>query len=343
MDLVKVCFCSIDKDWDREVLNHNVDIYHLSGWVEAAKKIDKGESRGIVATYHDKKVFFPVLIRNLEDGVWDVTSTYGYGGPIVDPKLSHEEITKVMQEVVEFLYQQGCVSWFIRLHPILNQSWSAKVGTIIEHGPTLVSDLTKSEEEHWRETQRQHRQGIKKAIKKGVTVKIESMQPRHVPTFKAIYTETMRTVKASQYYYFEEDYFYALCENIPDRLLIAIAYLDGAAISSTIFTVCKESKIIQFHLSGTLNSYRNLQPSKLITHEIRTWGREAKYECMHLGGGVGAKCDTLYNFKKGFSSSELMFKTQRIVVNAEKYQQLAEQADNTENEDDFFPIYRQRH
>ena len=342
MDVIKVDFREIDEQWDKDILNYQFDIYHLSGWVEASKEIDKGESKGIFASYKNKCLFFPVLIRALDDGLWDMTSTYGYGGPVVDETLSKQEITEVMQEVVAFLHRQGCVSWFIRLHPILNQEWSADVGTIIEHGPTLVSDLTKTEEEHWGETQRQHRQGIKKAIKAGVTVKIEKMQKEQVPLFSSIYKETMQMVKANQYYFFDDNYFYALCDYIPTRVLLATAYLEGTAIASSICTICKESKIIQFHLSGTLNDYRKLQPSKMITHEIRAWGREAGYEYLHLGGGVGAKCDTLYDYKKGFSSNELMFKTQRIIVNAEKYEQLALASGNDDTEAAFFPIYRQR-
>lgn len=96
---------------------------------------------------------------------------------------------------------------------------------------------------------------------------------------------------------------------------------------------------MQFYLVGTPNNYRNLQPSKLITHTAREWGHENGYEVLHFGGGVGERADSLYEYKKGFSST----KTWRLIVNVEKYNQLV--MDNAaltdaELQSDYFPLYR---
>ena len=345
MDSVNVRFRDIDEYWDEEVVDYNIDIYHLSGWLKSSTIIDTGEPKGIEAIYKNKKILFPLIIRNIDDKYWDATSTYGYGGPIVDPALTKSDIDAMMYGVEDFLFQKGCISWFIRLHPILNKDWKAAIGTIVTHGPTLVSDLTKTEEEHWQETQRRHRQAIKKSFKSEVIIKIEKISKSNIRVFSKIYKETMIKVCANQYYHFNDNYFSCLCDYLPNRILLITAYKGDVAISSTMCTICDESKIMQFHLSGTLDDYRILQPSKAIIHVAREWGRNQDYKFLHLGGGVGAKLDTLYEYKKGFSSEELDFKTHRVITNLEKYKVLARESEYIDMNMnlDFFPIYRKPH
>ena len=341
---IKVSFRAIDEDWDDAFSEHTFDIYHLCGWVNASTSIDKGTPKGIVAEYNHKKAFFPILIRQVDADSWDATSTYGYGGPIIDEALTLDEIDLMLEKISAFLSEQGCVSWFIRLHPIINERWNTTIGTTVTHGPTLMSDLTKSEAEHWRETQNQHRRGIKKALKMNVTTKIEPLSEDNIHIFSKIYKETMHSIRADQYYFFSDDYFYSLSKNLKSRLLLITAYQEGVAIASSLYTACEESGVMQFHLGGTLNDYRDLQPSKLIMHVAREWGRENEYKILNFGGGVGAKLDSLYNYKKGFSSSEMDFKTHRIIVNPLKYGQLIAQnkAAIGNVASDFFPLYRQR-
>lgn len=344
MDKVCVSFRAIDEDWDKEILDYNLDIYHLSKWIKASTFIDEGTPQGIVAKYKHKKMFFPILIRHIDDEYWDATSTYGYGGPVIDNDLTDNEINMMLEEIKLFLFKEGCVSLFMRLHPILNKELIPTVGTVITHGLTLMSDLTKSEDEHWKETQNQHRRGIKKALKMNVTTKIEPLTEERALVFSNIYKETMENLEASQYYFFNDSYFYALSKNLRERLLLITAYKDDQAIASTICTVCKESGIMQFHLGGTLNYYKNLQPSKLITHVARDWGRQNNYKILHLGGGVGAKLDSLYEYKKGFSSQELLFKTYRLITNAKEYSKLVSNIGLNEDDldSDFFPLYRKK-
>jgi len=348
MSLLSVCFKAIDGAWDQEVENYPIDVYHLSGWLSASSIIDKGQPQGIMVSYNHKKMFYPIIMREIasatEAGVagWDATSTYGYGGPIVDESLSQADINIMMQAAVDFLCEQGCVSWFIRLHPILNKDWNVDVGQTIQHGPTLVSDLTKSADEHWQETQNRHRRGIRKALKAEVITKIETLSPDNVQVFSGIYNETMTSVAANDYYFFDECYFQQLCRQLPQRLLLITANKDDSAIASSIYTTCEQTGIMQFHLGGTLEVGRQWQPSKLITHVARGWGREAGYQFLHLGGGVGTNQDSLYEYKKGFSSNELVFKTHRIITNPKKYQALIKAAKHIDSEaaSDFFPLYR---
>jgi hypothetical protein len=62
---------------------------------------------------------------------------------------------------------------------------------------------------------------------------------------------------------------------------------------------------------------------------------------INLGGGVGFKMDSLFNWKAGFSSLHLDYSSWRYVVNEPIYNKLLEENHVEYNPDiDFFPLYR---
>ena len=338
---VKCSLVDVDDEWDTAVKKFNFDIYHLSGWLKSSAVIDDGQAKGLMIKFGNNELLFPLIIRRIDNIFWDATSPYGYGGPLGDSVLTNQEIDLLLQNAINFLKEQNCVSWFIRLHPILNIGWNSKFGTIVEHGPTLSSDLSKTEEEHWSETQQRHQRGIKKALKQSIYTKIEEFNENNALIFSKIYLETMKHVNASDFYLFDDLYFIALAKNLKGRILLITAYDNETPIAASIFTYCQESKIIQYHLGGTLDAYRNLQPAKLIAHIARAWGREKRYRILHLGGGLGASLDSLYEYKKGFSSNEHVFKTHRIVVNSDIYLKLLNKNGRVGQLTEYFPLYRE--
>lgn len=340
MNIVEFKFLSLDDSWDKEVQNHTFDIYHLSGWLKSSSIIDGGEAKGLVVYFRNKSILFPLIVRKLENDYWDATSTYGFGGPLGEGEFTVEELDMLLKLTLEFLKKEKCVSWFLRLNPILNKNWNSSIGKIVEHGPTLSSDLSKTEEEHWSETQNQHRRGIKKAMKSGIEIDIDSLNEKNYLTFAKIYSETMKHLNASDFYFFNDSYFLELAKNLSDRLILITAYYEGLAIASSIYGHCEESGIMQYHLGGTLNDYRNIQPAKLITHKAREWGRQNNYKLLHLGGGLGAQLDSLYEYKKGFSSNEHLFKTHRFIIDHEKYNELLDSNTEADMLEGFFPLYR---
>jgi hypothetical protein len=87
---------------------------------------------------------------------------------------------------------------------------------------------------------------------------------------------------------------------------------------------------------------------KLIIDQIRSWGTKNGYRWLHLGGGLGAQRDSLFDFKAGFSQTYLPFQASKIIVDQEAYQDLVAcrrkwmathcQLDTVS---EFFPQYRQ--
>ena len=287
--------------------------------MRAAEICDSGTALSVYATDGEQEMLVPIIRRNVGAQGWDAISPYGYGGPIASESASQDFTERAMLAIVARLREAGCISWFIRLHPLLNTDWRCSVGKVVDQGKTVSIDLTKTEEEHWRETSRSHRRNIVKAMEAGVTVRIDQ-DLAAMATFVELYNRTMDRLGASHYYKFDERYYCALVAGLGQDLKLFIAEEAGTIIAATLFTVARDAGIMQAHLFGMDERYFHRQPYKIITHVARNWGRTHGLRRLHLGGGVGgSSSDSLFSFKKGFSPDTHEFRTQRVIVRPERY------------------------
>jgi lipid II:glycine glycyltransferase (peptidoglycan interpeptide bridge formation enzyme) len=147
----------------------------------------------------------------------------------------------------------------------------------------------------------------------------------------------MERVNASEMYFFPNDYFYRFIENLPSALFLA--YYEGEAICGSLATSC--NGIIQLHLNATKDEYLKLSPLKIVWDYIRRDAITRNERWMHLGGGVGGKDDTLFQFKTRFSDLRFSFKTWRYIHDEEAYARLVfKKFANQVPPSSFFPLYR---
>ncbi len=331
---------SCDDLWGNALNSCVHDVYHTAEWIAASRHCDDGVAMAVYVCLGDQVALYPFLKRDIKNDMWDVTSAYGYGGPIFHQDATLEWMEASLASAICMLKEAGCVSWFIRLHPLLNSSWSSSVGLVENHGQTISVDLRKSAEQHWRETRSGHKGDIRKSIKAGIEIEFNK-SPEALNAFINIYRATMSALDATDYYYFKDEYFQDLLDGLGDSLLLIMAKENDVYIGASMFTLNKSSLIMQYHLSGTLPNYRHRQPSKLILHSAIKWGRDNSCSWLHLGGGVGSQEDALFGFKKGFSQNSSVFQTHRIVVNNEKYIELCDSNNSVLGDlSGFFPLYR---
>lgn len=328
-----------DIAWGDVLSRCSHDVYHRPGWLRASRHCDVGDVMGLYIKDSSNEALYPIVRRPILGGEWDATSSYGYGGPVFAHVNDASFRSSSLKAAISFLKDEGCISWFIRLHPILNSAWVSDRGLVVDHGKTVSIDLQKSEEEHWRETMSGHRGDINKAIRAGVVVRMDKSRDS-IDAFIDIYYQTMTLLNASRYYFFSRDYFYDLFDGLGDELLLFVAEEGGDVIGGSLFTASRNSGIMQYHLSGTATEFRHRQPSKLILHAAREWGRANRYLLLHLGGGVGAEEDALFKFKRGFSQNTHVFQSHRIVVNQERYGQLCRNSSCSFDLSGYFPEYR---
>jgi len=153
-------------------------------------------------------------------------------------------------------------------------------------------------------------------------------------------------VQAERSYYFGAPYFADLAKNLgPVLKLFVVRMPDGEVISGGLFTLCDD--IVQYHLGGTRNTALKLSPMALIFETVRHWSNENGARTFHLGGGVGGKADSLFQFKAHFSRQRHKFVTWRWIVAPDEYREMSRQKQLSDSErglraisPSFFPAYR---
>ena len=96
---------------------------------------------------------------------------------------------------------------------------------------------------------------------------------------------------------------------------------------------------LHYHLGATADSARDLGASNLLLYEAALWGQEQGLEEFHLGGGAGAKEDSLFAFKQRFSpGGRREFWIGKLVHDEDAYHRLS--GDAQIDLSGYFPAYR---
>jgi hypothetical protein len=318
------------------------DFCHQPAFSRLAEECGQGEARLLAVQDGDVTIAFPLLLRDIPGTTRrDVTSVYGYAGPVASTRAIPEDTRRTFLSFVEgFLREQQVVSAFSRLHPLLEQpTLLGGLGDVIPVGWTLSLDLTGSEQEQRAGYRRNHRQDVKKLQELGVTC--AEAGEEQLDAFIAMYYRTMDRVGAAPEYYFGRDYFAHMLTDMPEVTHLFMCAQDGVPIAGGIFTICRG--IVQWYFSGTSGDYAGPPPTKLLFDIARQWANAAGAHTLHLGGGVGGRRDSLYHFKAGFTHREHVYSTWRHIVDPVAYEELCRAAGAPTNgnpEGAYFPLYR---
>jgi carbamoyl-phosphate synthase large subunit len=338
----------------RGMVHH--DFYFLPGYHALAESRGEGEARLFVFEQNGYRLALPLLLRAIPKtpdaessaGPWlDATSVYGYAGPLASHEAVPKEVIRSFQASLRGrLRELRVISAFSRLHPLLAQRELLDgIGEWQPGGETVSIDLTASAEAQRGQYAANARSRLNHLRRQGATCHRDA-DKQQLAEFVEIYYETMRRVAAKDHYFFEESYFHGLAEKLGPTLQLFVAKAsDGKMISGGLFTFC--DGIVQYHLGGTRDSALKLSPMTLVLDAVRAWGHEIGARVFHLGGGVGAHADTVFQFKTRFSPRRHAFATWRWIITPEVCESLVE-AQRRSNEvrnlepvsSDYFPPYR---
>src|SRR5689334_7677549 len=100
------------------------DFYQLPGYVKlcANQEGDSARALALTAEENGAQVLIPLIARDVPGATdaWDAASPYGYSGILVSGAADPEAFAqRALDEARHFLAEQGCVSLFLRLHPLL--------------------------------------------------------------------------------------------------------------------------------------------------------------------------------------------------------------------------------
>jgi GNAT superfamily N-acetyltransferase len=339
---MEACLLDVDAPrWASFLRETPHDFYHLPAYVELCARHEDGEARALYVQDGPAAMLLPLIIRCIPGGDrCDAVSPYGYPGPLTSGTSAPEFLSAALAAGLTTLRNEGIVSVFVRLHPLLNASPPVGVGEVVLHGDTVSIDLTLPREARLALMRHNHRRDIGRAVRKGLRARMDPDFVRY-DTFKQLYRDTMVRRAASPYYLFEDAYFDRLREALDGRLHLCLVEEDAAVAAAGLFV--ETDGIVQFHLAGADEAFRRLEPSKLMVDFAADWASARGNRYLHLGGGVGGVNDSLLYYKAGFSPLRHAFRTLHAVVDEAEYDRLVaahEVRTPASPEAEFFPRYR---
>ena len=342
--MIRIIGIKESKLWDRIVCRFaNHDVYYLSGYVRAFEIHGDGIPQLLYYDNDGLRAIYVYMKRKTSiDGIFDSITPYGYGGVLFEGDTSETNLKTFWDAYVDKMNEESVVDNFVRYHPILANAIQMKeVSQVIDLGKTIALDLT-SPEIIWENIVSKNRNMIRKAEKSGVEIH-HSRDMKLFNDFIRIYNATMEKDNADAYYYFGEDFYKSIHEDLYDNYEMFYATYEGKIISMSIIIFANNQ--MHYHLSGSLLEYRNLAPTNLLLYKVALWGYEQGFKTFHLGGGVCSGEDNLYKFKAAFNrNSNYRFSIAKHIFDQDLYDELVRirAMDDPEFNADsnFFPLYR---
>jgi serine/alanine adding enzyme len=308
-------------EWDELLARLGLeDVYLRRKYVESACAIEPGAPTFL----YSNGTVFPCIVREFE-GRADVTTPYGYGGPV----NGDGDAPAFYSAYETWCRDRGVVSTFVRFHPLYENHRYAAIG-VERLGSTVAwrvegADLFERMHPH-------HRRVVRKAQRAELVVAVEEAPA--LDDFAALYERTMARLDASAFYLFTPEYWASLRE-LPCVLVTART---GKELSAAV--LCFAAKPwLHYHLGASSDEGRRLGASNLVLYEAARWAGEAGYELFHLGGGVGGRADSLYEFKRRFDpDAEREFAIGKAIHDEAAYGELS--GVTGAEAGGFFPAYR---
>lgn len=322
----RVKWNEIVHSFDRE------DIYYTNEYVQSLLLEQEGEAVLFYFRGEHSRTCYPMLILDIakdrhftdliEPKTWyDLETPYGYGGPLFQGTVQDD--AEVFRKSLEsWCRDNRIISQFVRFHPVLeNATQTRPLFDEIRYMHHTIYIDTGEENRILENMDSKNRNMVRKAKKNGVTIQIEE-DLHSLEEFKTIYTQTMDHHHAGEMYYFSDQYYEFLQQEMKGHVLLAKAVYEGKTIAASLFFY--NNQMMHYHLSGTLREYRHLASTNLLLYEVACYAAGKGIKKLHLGGGL-AEDDSLYGFKKQFNKHGVLdFYIGKNVFNSEAYRELCD-------------------
>ena len=308
------------------------DIHHTFAYASLDSQRIGGIANLIQVNTPSGVVGLPVIFRKIpnESRYIDATSVYGYNGILTSAGITSGDFLTAVSKIKEALVKRDCVSFFNRESNFTKH----RLPESVETGKVLAVDLTQTPEGYNKSLAEGHRQEIK-ALRKLNYVVTKSKDPRVIEDFHQVYEHTMLRRGARINYFFSLNYFDSILKINSAAPDLRTVYHGGKMAAGAIFIT--QGDYIYYMFSGSILGITHYPAMKLILDQVILENLNNGKKLLHLGGGLGGKQDTLYQFKLGFGKIVLPFHTTQWILIPEVYNRLSVQSTSQGN---FFPRYR---
>jgi hypothetical protein len=295
------------------------DIYFTEEYVRLSI-IDDRKAYCIVCQENKNIILMPFR-RGKVGTRYDFETPYGYGGPISnceDPNW----LKRALQCITEYFYEHNYLCGFIRFHPLLKNSTICQdYMKVIDDRYTIAIDTSMTEDEIWRtQISSKNRNMIRKAKKNGLTFEAdESFQ--YINEFELLYNATMDRLHAESFYFLDSKYYDEFKKNMVGHGFIGIVRAHDHIIGAALFMIY--GPYGHYHLAGSDRSMATYGINNFLLWNAAKKMHESGVHWFHLGGGLnGDPENSLFKFKKSFSSNLFQFSIGKIVIDEKAYENI---------------------
>jgi len=340
-----------DRKFWHELINKSCeilqDIHFSPEYLSIYEKTYGVKAICLKKTFKTGIIYQPLIIRNIPNTEYnDLTSAYGYGGPLTSIKGSYEitDLLDYESDFKQWAKSVNAISEYCMLHPLLSDFQKKLIpkNTCIKYRKKIVNinlkfDLNKI----WSKVEERQRKAILSARKKGIIVKKSSGNEIEFKEFHKQYLNTMEDVGANQFWRFPENYFRNCYLSLGrKKVIIFKAYDKEKCIASAIHLYCKNN--LYYHFSCSIREERKKNAMPLLLFESILWAKSMGIKNFHMGGGRTDGEDDLFTFKKSFGGDTISSFFYCRKLNMEIYDKLTYENLNKNKQIDknYFPLYR---
>lgn len=332
------------KRWDFLVDKFEVhDVYYTYQYCNSAALLEDGVAKLIYFKNILGEVLYPVIIRKIETDseldFYDITTPYGYGGPLISGEVTVlEEFKQVFES---YCHAHGIISEVIRLHPLLdNASYLSTYCELKYIRKTTAVNLDEGIEKVRQNYTKMNKRNIHKAKKSQLVCKKVEKTYENIEKFETLYQATMNRRHATEYYFFDSHFLRKqLADTSISKSHLLFAYHEDTVIAAVILYT--SGKLAHYHLGASDKEYLHLRPNNLLFDFMIELTWQHNCEILHLGGGY-QEDDNLFKYKTSFTNNNNYdYFIGMNIFDEESYQQVVERKRHDyELTEGFFPQYR---
>jgi lipid II:glycine glycyltransferase (peptidoglycan interpeptide bridge formation enzyme) len=304
------------------------DVFFTPEYYEVFEKNGDGEACCFVFCEDGKIAIYPYMKVNLynkgyelKNDYYDIEGVYGYNGVIYNSDDTSFR-KNFYTHFTNFCKDTNIISEFTRFHTLIkNHNFSQDFLNIMYNRKTVYLYLRKDYDDIWNNSySSENRNMIRKAQKNNINI----IPLEDTGLFFKLYQDTMLSVKAEEYYYFNLEFFSNLKELLSSQLIILGAFYEDKLIASTL--TLYDGAYSHYYLSAKDSKFSKYAPGNLMLNENVNILKEKNVELFNFGGGhTTYEDDSLLKFKKNFSKDINDFFIGSRIINDEVYKEVIKQ------------------
>jgi len=309
----------------------HVDVCYLPEYHVAYCRRIKG-SKPILWCFDDGKDFFcypflktPIVFQKLngsreETNYFDISSVYGYSGPL-STTVDDNFLIKAWSAFDVFALNNKIIAEFTRFSLYADNSIFAHKDTKVEFNRlSAVSYLTKSIDLLFTNLGKKTRNMIRKAQK--LNFKVEELELKnYLNEFRVLYDQTMLRNKANEFFLYDKQYYMDLLKLPNDELRLFCVFDNNKMVAAAIALVHKKCAL--YHLGASLNEFSKYGLGNLVMFEMSKALIKSGVEFLTIGGGRSRlKNDDLFRFKKNNATHIANYYIGKRIINTLAYKDI---------------------